>query len=88
MVRSNEEMEGENRRRPKEVDPKFDTRLWHRLSNTPEKFVDTQMLRLAMNAIFRTMTHGTARAYNPMFFVLLPEAARAAARRDLGIRSS
>jgi hypothetical protein len=88
MVRSNEEMEGESRRRPKEVDLKFDTRLWHRLSNTPERFLETQTPRLAMNAFFRTMIHGTTRLHNPMIFVLLPEAARAAARRDLWIRSS
>jgi hypothetical protein len=83
MVRSNEEMEGENRRRPREVDSKFDTRLRHRISNTPERFLETQMPRLATNAIFRTMIHGTTRSHNPMFFVLLPEAARAATRRDL-----
>jgi hypothetical protein len=82
MVRSNEEIEGEGRRRPREVEEIHDTTRWLRLSSRPERFFDMPLPRLGMNAYFRTMIQGTNRAFNPMFFVLLPQVARAAQRRD------
>jgi hypothetical protein len=87
MIRSGEE-EGEGRRRPREVEDIHDTTRWHRLSNRPERFFETQLPRLGMNAIFRTMIQGSNRSFNPLFFVSLREAVRAAQRRDLWIRST
>jgi hypothetical protein len=52
IVRSNEEMEGEARRRPREVDPRHDTTIWHRLSNRPERFLNMPFPAMAMNAYY------------------------------------
>jgi hypothetical protein len=82
MIRSNEEVEGESRRRPREVDPRYDTTKWHRLTNRPEKFLDMPFPAMSMNPFYRTLIQGTSRSYNPLFFVLLPEAMRAIRRRD------
>jgi hypothetical protein len=78
MVPSNEEIEGEGERRPREVEEIHGTTRWHRLSSRPERFLDMPLPRMGMNAYFRTMIQGTNRSFNTMFFVLLPEAARAA----------
>jgi hypothetical protein len=64
------------------VEEIHDTTRWHRLSSRPERFFDMPLPRLGMNAYFWTMIQGTNRSFNPMFFVLLPEAARAAQRMD------
>jgi hypothetical protein len=88
MVRSNEEVEGEARRRPREVDPRYDTTIWHRHSSRPEKFLHMPFPAMAMNAYYRTLIQGTGRSFNPLFFVLLPNAARAIQRRDQWLRAS
>jgi hypothetical protein len=80
---------GENRRRRmEEVDPNMDTRVWHRMSNRPETLFVIKIPQFAMNAYMRRMLQGSSRMFNPLTFVLLPDALTAIRRRDKWIKST
>jgi hypothetical protein len=83
------EPEGENRRRrTEEVDPNMDTRVWHRMSNRPKTLFVKKIPQLATNAYMRRMIQGSSRMFNPLTFVLLPDALTAIRRRDKRIKST
>jgi hypothetical protein len=46
----------------------------HGMSSRPERFLHMPFPAMAMNAYYRTLIQGTGRSFNPLFFVLLPDA--------------
>jgi hypothetical protein len=83
MTTKEGESEGENRkRRTEEVEPNLSTRTWHRMSNRPETWFVITIPFLALNAYMRRMIQGSSSMFNPLTFVLLPDALTAICRRD------
>jgi hypothetical protein len=63
------------------------TRTWHRMSNRPETLFVVTIPFLAMNAYMRRMIQESSSMFNPLTFVLLPDALTAIRRRDKWIKS-
>jgi hypothetical protein len=75
--------EGDNRkRRTEDSDPNTDTRVWHRLSIRPEMLLPSTIPRTGRNAYMKRLIQGSSRTFNPLTFVLFPEALAAIQRRD------
>jgi hypothetical protein len=89
VVTANQGEEGGEGRRGnfRDSDPYHSTRTYQRTSNRPEQLFRTQLPRVSLNTVLRFLVSGTARVFNPLQFVLLPEGLRAIEGRDAWLRA-